>query len=262
VPLGNSSTVKLNDTVVALGNAEGEGGARAVTGSITGLNRTITASDEGSQTGSETLHGMLQTNAQIVPGDSGGSLVNVDGRVIGMDTAALTGDIGADVGFAIPINKALTLAREIISGQSFPGVRTGVAGFLGVLVPGQNSATTATSPKRQRTLQLKTNGFGSPLGGTQGCLTNELNMGVPAKIAPVASGALVDGVLCGTAAATAGISSGDVIVSVDGRAVSSPSSLTAIMEQYNSGARVTVVWVDPSGSRHTAGLKLTARPPN
>jgi S1-C subfamily serine protease len=78
----------------------------------------------------------------------------------------------------------------------------------------------------------------------------------------VASGALVDGVLCGTAAATAGISSGDVIVSVDGRAVSSPSSLTAIMEQYNSGARVTVVWVDPSGSRHTAGLKLTARPPN
>jgi len=262
VPLGNSSTVRLNATVVALGNAEGEGGARAVTGSITGLNRTITASDEGSQTGSETLHGMLQTSAQIVPGDSGGSLVSVRGQVIGMDTAAATGDIGADVGYAIPINKALALAREIISGQSFPGIKTGVTGFLGVLVPGQNSASTATSPKQQRTLQLKANGFGSALGGTQGCLTNELNMGIPGKIAPVASGALVDGVLCGTAAASADISSGDVVVSVDGHAVSSPSSLTTIMEQYRAGTRVTVVWVDPSGSQHTAGLTLTARPPN
>ena len=93
VPLGDSSQVKVGDAVTALGNAEGRSPIVPAPGHITGVNRTITASDQGGAVNSETLHGMLQTDAGIVSGDSGGPLVNSAGRVIGMDTA------GNDVSF-------------------------------------------------------------------------------------------------------------------------------------------------------------------
>jgi S1-C subfamily serine protease len=263
VPIGNSTSVKVNDAVVALGNAEGAGGARVVTGSITGLNRTITASDEGSVAGSETLHGMLQTNAEIVPGDSGGPLVNTAGQVIGMDTAASSGSFGnqQNMGYAIPIDRAVSITRLITSGQKSPTIKIGLGGFLGVIVAGGKNPAASTSPQRQRALQLQgDSGFGSATGG-QSCLDNTGQMTIPKKIAPVKSGALVDGVFCKTAADTAGLRGGDVIISVDGQAVSSPASLTKIMENYSVGNQVTVVWVDPSGHRHTGGLTLTAHPP-
>jgi S1-C subfamily serine protease len=264
VPIGNSSSVRLNNPVVALGNADGQGVTRPVTGSITGTNQTITASDEGSQTGKEILHGMLQTNAQIVPGDSGGALADVHGKVIGMNTAAATGTFGAggSVGFAIPANKALAIARQIEAGQSGRTVRIGLSGFMGVLVPGQKAALSA-SPARQQQLQVKSDNNipSSGLGGSQGCLPNDINMPIPSKIAPVQSGTLIDGVLCGTPADTAGISGGDVITSVGGHAVASPHSLTNLMVQYRPGAQVTVIWVDPAGHRHTSGMTLTKAPP-
>ena len=86
VPIGNSSSVKVGSAVVALGNAEGQGTITAKPGQVTALNQTITASDDGGSTASETLHGMIQTNADIVPGDSGGPLASSSG-VIGIDTA-------------------------------------------------------------------------------------------------------------------------------------------------------------------------------
>src|SRR6266568_48813 len=137
VPLGDSATVRLGDHVIAIGNAYGAGRFPAVVGSITGTNRTITANDSGAAT-KETLHGMLQTNAGIVQGDSGGPLASTAGNVIGMDTAAATGSFGdtsRNVGFAIPIDKALRIARQIISGKSSSSVQIGSTGFMGVLVP-------------------------------------------------------------------------------------------------------------------------------
>jgi len=268
IPLGDSSSVKMGNPVVAMGNADGQGGARPVVGTITGVNQTITASDEGSATGKETLHGMLQTDARIVPGDSGGPLVNAQGQVIGMDTAAATGSFGgqSDVGFAIPINRALDIAHQIQSGKPTGHIKIGLTGFLGVLVPGQDAAT-ATNPHRQRELQLQQNsgqgGFGN-FGGQQnlqGCLANNQNMGIPSKIAPVDSGTLVDGVLCRTGAADAGLASGDVIPSVNGHAVTSPSELTLLTEQSHPGQKVSVTWVSPSGQRHTGTVVLGAHPP-
>src|SRR5690242_13013862 len=268
IPLGDSGTVKMGNPVVAMGNADGQGGARPVVGTITGVNQTITASDEGSATGKETLHGMLQTDARIVPGDSGGPLVNAQGQVIGMDTAAATGSFGgqSDVGFAIPINRALDIAHQIQSGKPTGHIKIGLTGFLGVLVPGQDAAT-ATNPHRQRELQLQQNsgqgGFGN-FGGQQnlqGCLANNQNMGVPSRIAPVDSGTLVDGVLCRTGAADAGLASGDVIISVDGHAVTSPSELTLLTGQSHPGQKVSVTWVSPSGQRHTETVVLGAHPP-
>ena len=87
VPIGDASKVKTGASVLAMGNAEGRSAIVPASGQVTGLNQTITASDQGGTVKSETLHGMIQTNADIVSGDSGGPLVNSAGQVIGMDTA-------------------------------------------------------------------------------------------------------------------------------------------------------------------------------
>jgi len=89
--LGNSSTASVGEDVVGVGNAGGTGGTpSAAGGTITALNQSITASDEGDGT-SEQLTGLIQTNANIQPGDSGGALVNDQGEVLGVDTAASAG---------------------------------------------------------------------------------------------------------------------------------------------------------------------------
>ncbi len=260
VPLGNSSTVKIGDGVIAIGNAEGAGGKPAVvTGSITNLNQTITASDDLG--GSETLHGMLQTSANIVEGDSGGPLVSTDNKVIGMDTAASSGSFGsqsADVGFAIPINKAVSIARQIISGKASANVKIGATGFLGVLVPSKQ-ASSASSPQQQQQLEMQQ--FPGSPGASTACMVNDQNAGVPQQIAPTGSGTLVLGDLCGTPAESAGITAGDVITAVNGRAVSSPDSLTAILQNFRPGDSVAVTWIDTSGRQHVQNVNLIEAPP-
>ena len=87
---GDSSAVKIGSSVVAIGNAGGQGFPSTVTaGAVTALGRAITASDEYGL--SESLTGMIQTDALIEPGNSGGPLVDLSGDVIGMDTAAASG---------------------------------------------------------------------------------------------------------------------------------------------------------------------------
>jgi S1-C subfamily serine protease len=114
--LGDSSQVAVGDPVRAVGNAGGIGGPPSVaTGKVTGLNRSITATAE-SGFGSERLSGLIQTDAPIVPGDSGGPLLSAAGQVIGMDTAAVVdrpGQHHAPEGYAIPINHAIAIVRAI-----------------------------------------------------------------------------------------------------------------------------------------------------
>ena len=264
VPLGNSSTVKQGNPVVAIGNAEGAGGTpTVVTGSITQLNQTITASDDLG--GSETLHGMLQTDANIQEGDSGGPLVSASGKVIGMDTAASSGSFGnqggSTIGFAIPINKALSIAHQIINGQGSATVKIGPSGFIGVLVPSQKaSALSSPAQQQQQQTSQQSGSGGIPSSGGQ-CLANDQNAGVPQTIAPVGSGTLILGSLCGTPAASVGITAGDVITAVGGHAVTSPNSLSAILQGYRPGATVSVTWVDTSGGHHTSPLDLLQDPP-
>jgi len=76
IPVGDSTAVKTGDSVLAMGNAEGESAIRPAPGSVTGVNQSITASDEGGSITTEKLHGMIETNADIVSGDSGGALAN------------------------------------------------------------------------------------------------------------------------------------------------------------------------------------------
>ena len=81
---------------------------------ISGLDRTVVASEQSSGL-TETLHGMLQTSADIRPGDSGGPLAGADGRVIGINTAA--GGSTVYSGYAIPIDRAMPIARQIAAGR-------------------------------------------------------------------------------------------------------------------------------------------------
>lgn len=137
VTLGDSSTVSVGEGVVAIGNAEGAGGTPSyASGSVTALDQTITAEDEISRS-AEQLSGLIETNAAIVPGDSGGALVNNTGKVIGMNTAASEGfqfQGPSTAGYAIPIDEAESVARQIESSQASSTVHVGPTAFLGVEV--------------------------------------------------------------------------------------------------------------------------------
>lgn len=104
--LGDSDTLQLGQTVVAIGNALGEFSNSVTRGIVSGINRKITAGDMG---GSEVIDQAIQTDAAINPGNSGGPLLNLDGQVIGVNTAV--SQSGQSVGFAIPIN----IAKQSIS---------------------------------------------------------------------------------------------------------------------------------------------------
>src|SRR6266702_4202561 len=200
IPIGDSSKVKTGDPVTALGNAGGRSAIIPAAGHITGINRTITASDQGGAVTSETLHGMLETDAGIVAGDSGGPLVNAAGRVIGMDTAgnnvSFTHQQSA-AGFAIPINTALSVARQIAAGHASPTISIGYPPFIGIYVSQGNSS----DPRQQAAAQQQqNNGFGGFGGGSQSCYNNDANLPVPSTIAPVSSGTLVIGTICGSPA--------------------------------------------------------------
>jgi S1-C subfamily serine protease len=238
-------------------------------GSISGLNRSIQATDQGSGS-TENLNHMLQTNAQIQQGDSGGALANSAGQVIGMVTAANTpsgGQPGESMGFAIPIDTALAIAQKIAAGQSSATVYIGLPGFLGVEVAQGNSA----DPRQQAAGERRSGGNpagdnpggDNPGGGNQagpGCVADGQAPGVPRRIAPAASGALILGVLCDTAAQSEGLVAGDVVLSVNGQVVTTPDSLTTITAKYHPGAVVSVTWEAINGSRHTARIMLGRGP--
>jgi S1-C subfamily serine protease len=131
--IGNSDSISVGEPIVSLGNAGGAGGAPSVeVGRISALGQTVSAND--ALTGStETLNGLIQLDANIRPGDSGGPTVNSANQVIGMNTAASQNyHLGRGQGFAIPINEAMAIAGQIRSGASSPTVHIGPTAFLGV----------------------------------------------------------------------------------------------------------------------------------
>jgi S1-C subfamily serine protease len=226
VDTGDSSSVKVGEAVVGIGNAGGAGGTPSVAGgSVVATNQSITASDNGSNP--ETLQGLIQTNAQIQPGDSGGPLVNTSGKVIGMDTAASSNGLQTQAAsssteaFSIPINQALGIASQIEQGHASSLVHIGTTAFLGVEVSATGSS-----------------GFGQ-----------------------TSSGVYVAGVASGSPAGSAGLVQGDTIVSVDGQTVSSPSDLSKEMLGLSPGDRVQIVYTDASGAQQSTTVTLGSGPP-
>jgi S1-C subfamily serine protease len=245
--LGDSSSVQAGDTVTALGNAGGKGGTPSVaSGTVTDLNQSITASDEGSGV-SEQLTGLIQTNADIQPGDSGGALVNSHGQVIGMNTAASTDNQfqfqgqsnsqGSQVqAYAIPIDSALTIAKQIQSGNGSSTVHIGDTAFLGVETGGSSSGSSSGSGS---------DGFGGFGGdGSSGS----------------GAGVTIAGALSGSPAADAGLAEGDTITSVGGQSVSSATDIQQVLVKYHPGDKISVEWTDQSGQSHSATVTLTSGP--
>ena len=227
VTIGDSDTVRVGDAVVALGNAGGQGGTPSVvTGNVKALGRSITASDE-SGSRAQRLSNLIQIDADIVPGDSGGPLANADGEVIGINAAAAsTNEVSTnDEGYAIPINDAMEIVEQIKAGKASDIVRIGARGVLGVQV---------------------TNVADDPFGAAAGAPT----------------GALVGGVAEGSGAAKAGVTQGSTITSVDGTEVTSAEALTTALAAAKPGDRVKLTWTDPTGASHTESVTLTEGPPD
>src|SRR5579875_167454 len=221
--LGNSSTVKVGDKVIAIGNAGGQDGTPSVaTGTVTGLGKSITASDESGGF-SEQLTGLIETNAGIQPGDSGGPLTSVYGQVVGIDTAASTGSSwqfsgsSATQAFTIPINTALSIAHQVEAGTSSATVHIGSTAFLGVEVSGQSAAGAS-------------------------------------------SGAQVAGVVQGSAVSQAGLTGGDTFTSLAGHSITSSSQIRTVLAQYHPGDKISIGWTDASGNSHSATITLGSGP--
>jgi S1-C subfamily serine protease len=223
VDLGKSSTLSVGEAVVAIGNAGGVGGTPSVSsGAVKALDQSITASDEVSGI-SEQLNGLLETSATLEPGDSGGPLVESSGRVVAIDTAASSGfqfQSGSSQNFAIPIDHALAVAKQIEAGDGSPTIHVGPTAFLGVEVEPASSVPDSSS----------------------------------------GSGAAVAVVESGSPAEQAGLATGDVIDSLDGHIVDSPDTLSTFMESHHPGDTVQLGWTDSSGQQHTASVQLATGP--
>lgn len=222
VTFADSSSLQVGDTVVTLGNALGQGGAPHVTqGQVTALNQTITASEGAGS--AETLSGMIQSDAVIYQGDSGGALVNTSSQVVGMITAGEAQGFrsaASSTGYAIASNTAVGVANRIRAHEQAADLTYGQVGYLGVAVQSIDASGA------------------SQLG---------LN---------VSSGALVSAApLSGTPAASAGITKGSVITKVGGSSVTSADTLGTAVKSHKPGDRVSVTWVNTSGS-HTATVTL------
>ncbi len=223
--LADSSTLQVGEPVVAFGNALGQGGAPSVSsGAVVALDQSLTASDGNS---SEQLTGMIQMNARIAPGDSGGPIVNSASQVVGMITAGQsTGRVstGTTVGFAIPTNTALAVVNQIRSGQPSSEVILGQVGYIGVQV-------------------------------------SDLTPTVAAQLGlSLTSGALVTGVVAGSPAQSAGIGRYAVITSAGGMTIDSSATLGTALHSHKPGDQVVVNWVDSAGSSHSASITLGTGP--
>lgn len=122
--LGDSSKLKVGQSVIAIGNALGQFDNTVTTGVVSGLGRSINAGDPfGDQ--AETLDNLIQTDAAINPGNSGGPLLNLSGQVIGVNVATTEG--AQNIGFAIPINQVKAVVNEFSTtgtvSRAFLGIR-------------------------------------------------------------------------------------------------------------------------------------------
>jgi S1-C subfamily serine protease len=200
VKLGDSDNLQIGQTVIAIGNALAEFRNTVSVGVISGLGRTVTASSGDFV---ETIEGVIQTDAAINKGNSGGPLLDLKGEVIGVNTATVLG--AQSIGFAVPINKA---KKDI---ESVKTVGKIVYPFLGVRYVLINE-----------TVQQKNN-----LASSYGTWITKGNQGEVA-ITP------------GSAAEKAGLQEGDIILELNAEKITTDNSLAKIIQKYKPGDTVTL----------------------
>ncbi len=218
--IGTASSLTIGSKVTAVGNAGGTGALARETGTVTAVNQAISVESDGGA--AEHLSGLIETNAALEPGDSGGPLLDSAGRVVGVDTAASVSSAYASSratqGYAIPINTAVKIAKQIVAGKASATVHIGSTAFLGIQV-----------------------------GADRGYYGTD--------------GAPIVGIFIGGPAENAGLVAGDIITSINGTTISSPETLEAAVLQLKPGQKIVVNYTDSFGQAQSTTVTLTTGPP-
>jgi len=202
VVLGDSAGIQIGQTAIAIGNALGQFSNTVSVGVVSGLQRTISASDQVGSF-SETLDGIIQTDAAINTGNSGGPLVNLRGEVIGINTAMAQGAQG--IGFAIPIDMAKKDIDQVIKTNKI------VYPFLGVRYVLVNKEV-------QQEYNLSVDYGAIILKGDKGEAA----------------------ITVGSAADKAGLKEKDVVLKINDEKITSDNSMAKIIRKYNVGDKITL----------------------
>ena len=214
VEIGDSDTVKIGSYAAAIGNPLGLAFERSMSqGIISGLNRTITVSTDGSTTNATTMENLIQTDATINSGNSGGPLFNSKGEVIGINSAKASN--GEGMGFAIPINIANPIVQQIKETGKFERPYIGISG---VGLEGQTGYSSD---------QLK------EMFGTD-------------------KGIYVNSVVEGGGAEAAGLKKGDVITKVNGTEVGTMNKINSILIKFKAGDKVDVEYMRDGETKKTS----------
>ena len=215
--LGNSSSLQLGQGVIAIGNALGQYQNTVDTGVVSGLARTVQAQDPA--TGAvETLNDVIQTDAEINPGNSGGPLLNLQGQVIGINTAVASTAHG--IGFAIPINQAKADIQSVLKNGK-------------IIKPELGVQYEPVTPGLQKTNHLKYS-YGALI--------------VKSSSHP--------GVVPNTPASRAGLKTGDIILEVNGQKVTSTDPLNYLIGKQQINTTITLQIYNKSGSIQNVSVTL------
>lgn len=199
--LGESSTLRIGQSVVAIGNSLGEYENTVTSGIVSGLGRPVAAqSQDGTQ--AESLTDLIQTDAAINPGNSGGPLVNLTGQVVGLNTAVV--DNAQGIGFAIPINAVKGILKGVLEDGEVKRAYLGVR-YVDI---------TPALAKEQK-LPVKRGGL-------------------------VSSGSNSPAVEAGGPADKAGIEDGDIIIKVGDLTVGEQGNVSSLISEYTAGSTIEV----------------------
>ena len=221
--IGESAKMQVGDPVVAIGNALGQFENTVTSGILSGHGRSLEASS-GDGTESENLEDLFQTDAAINQGNSGGPLVNLDGEIIGINTAVAAGD-AQGIGFAIPIDNVKGLVKSVVETGKLQRP------YLGVIY-----VTLTDDTAKQYGLSVQRGAY-------------------------IAPAAIVgdDPIIAGGPAAKAGLKAGDVITKVNSDEVNEKKSLAALLGKYKPGDAVTLT-VLREGKSQTINATLGTAP--
>lgn len=207
--LGDSTNLKIGEPAIAIGNALGYGQS-VTTGVISALDRSVSTTD--TQTGETQESGakLIQTDAAINPGNSGGALVNVNGEVIGINSAKLTGESVEGIGYAIPISDVSDLIQNLMNQETKTKVPENERGLLGI---------TGMSVSDAFSQQID----------------------VPA-------GVYVMEVSSGSGADEAGMTKGSIITAINGSSIDSMEALQEQLQYYAKGETVSLTILVPQSN--------------
>ena len=208
--MGDSSELEVGEQVVAIGNALGYGQS-VTTGIVSAVNRTLNG-EEGGEASYDGIS-LIQTDAAINPGNSGGALLNMDGEVVGINSAKLASTEVEGMGYAISINGAYDTIESLMNEETRTKAADGEQASIGIMGTGVSDEAS--------------------------------------EIYGIPSGVYVSEVTEGGAAEQAGITANSVITAFDGKAVSGISELKEMLEYYKAGETVEVTVQVPDGNGYT-----------